>query len=139
VAARYLVDTSAVVRGGQPTVRERLDPLLKSGQAATCGVIALEILYSTRSHDDLVQHRADLDRTFTNVEILEADFAAAKDLMRQLAARGKHRAAGPADLLIAACARRAGLALLHYDADFDAIASVTGQPSEWVVPRGSVP
>jgi hypothetical protein len=30
------------------------------------------------------------------------------------------------------------LTMLHYDADFDLIASVTGQPCEWVVPPGSV-
>ena len=28
--------------------------------------------------------------------------------------------------------------VLHYDADFDRIAAVTGQPCEWVVPAGSV-
>ena len=27
------------------------------------------------------------------------------------------------------------LVLLHYDADFDRIVDVTGQPAEWVVPR----
>jgi hypothetical protein len=29
--------------------------------------------------------------------------------------------------------------VLHYDADFDLIASVTGQRCQWVVPAGSVP
>jgi len=28
--------------------------------------------------------------------------------------------------------------VLHYDADYDLIASVTGQPVDWVVPRGSL-
>jgi hypothetical protein len=28
--------------------------------------------------------------------------------------------------------------VLHHDTDFDRIAAVTGQPVEWVVPRGSV-
>jgi hypothetical protein len=28
--------------------------------------------------------------------------------------------------------------VLHYDADFDRIAIVTGQPCEWVVSAGSV-
>jgi len=42
-------------------------------------------------------------------------------------------------VLIAAAAEDLGLAVLHYHADFDAIASVTGQPCEWVVPAGSVP
>ena len=31
------------------------------------------------------------------------------------------------------------LTVLHYDADFDLIAEITGQPTEWVVPRGSIP
>jgi hypothetical protein len=39
---------------------------------------------------------------------------------------------------VSACAERAGPVLLHYDADFDAICTVTGQPGTWVVPRGSV-
>ena len=29
------------------------------------------------------------------------------------------------------------MVLLHYDADFDRIAAVTGQAMEWVVPRGT--
>jgi hypothetical protein len=29
--------------------------------------------------------------------------------------------------------------VLHYDAAFDRIAEVTGQPVEWIVPRGTVP
>ena len=32
----------------------------------------------------------------------------------------------------------AGLTLLHYEADFDQVAEVTGQPTEWAVPRISV-
>jgi predicted nucleic acid-binding protein len=42
------------------------------------------------------------------------------------------------DLLMAAAAEAAGLRALHYDADFDRIAEVTGQPVEWVVWRGTV-
>lgn len=30
------------------------------------------------------------------------------------------------------------MTVLHYDGDFDMIASLTGQPTEWVVPPGSV-
>jgi hypothetical protein len=42
------------------------------------------------------------------------------------------------DLLIAAAAEAPGLTVLHYDADFDRIAAVTGQPTEWVVAAGTV-
>lgn len=55
-----------------------------------------------------------------------------------LAERSQHRAVPLPDLLVAACAESAGLAVLHYDADFERIAARTGQPTHWVVPRGSV-
>jgi predicted nucleic acid-binding protein len=42
------------------------------------------------------------------------------------------------DLLIAAAAEAHSLTVLHYDADFDRIASVTGQACEWAVPAGSI-
>ncbi len=41
------------------------------------------------------------------------------------------------DLLIAAAAERAGYPLVHYDADFDRIAALTGQPTSWVIPAGT--
>jgi len=57
----------------------------------------------------------------------------------QLAAQGgaHQRSVGHADLLIAA-AEAAGVTLLHYDEDYDRIAAVTGQPTRWIAPRGSV-
>lgn len=44
-----------------------------------------------------------------------------------LADRGQHRAPAVPDLLIAATAELAGLAVLHLDKDYELIASVTGQ------------
>jgi predicted nucleic acid-binding protein len=31
-----------------------------------------------------------------------------------------------------------GLTVMHYDADFDRIAEITGQPTQWVVEAGNV-
>jgi hypothetical protein len=42
------------------------------------------------------------------------------------------------DLLVAATAEAHGLTLLHYDADFQTIAEVTGQPVRWVAGPGAV-
>ncbi|MGH9170968.1 MAG: hypothetical protein ACRD0Z_09730 [Acidimicrobiales bacterium] len=56
-----------------------------------------------------------------------------------LADRSQQRGAKIADLLIAAAAEAAELVVLHYDHDFDLIARVTGQPTQWIVPAGSVP
>jgi predicted nucleic acid-binding protein len=71
--------------------------------------------------------------------MMQADFDRGLQLMEELARLGLHRAVGLPDLLIAALALRVRLTVLHYDADYDLVAAVTGQATEWVVPRGSVP
>ena len=119
-------------------VGDRLAPILRSGEAATCSVVELEILYSALSATDLRATR-ERRRSLPLVPMEQLDFERAADVMEELAGRGRHRSVGLPDLLIAACAERAALTLLHYDSDFDAIAAVTGQRTEWIVPRGSVP
>jgi predicted nucleic acid-binding protein len=42
------------------------------------------------------------------------------------------------DLIIAATAEQHGATVLHYDADYERIAEITGQPTEWIVERGSL-
>jgi len=56
----------------------------------------------------------------------------------ELAARSQHRGPTPMDLLVAATAAAHDVVLRHYDRHFDAIARVTGQPTEWVARRGSL-
>ena len=69
---------------------------------------------------------------------VQQDIRRALDTQAALAERGPHRVGWP-HLVTAAVAERHGVTLLHYRADYDLIAEVTGQPVEWVVPRGSVP
>ncbi len=61
----------------------------------------------------------------------------ALQVQSELARTGHHRLPIP-DLIIAAVAEAKGLTVLHYDADYDRIAEVTGQDAEWIVPRRSV-
>jgi predicted nucleic acid-binding protein len=63
----------------------------------------------------------------------------AVEVQDALAEQSQQRGANIADLLIAAAAEAAGLVVLHYDHDYDLIAGVTGQPTEWIVPAGTVP
>jgi hypothetical protein len=42
------------------------------------------------------------------------------------------------DLPIAAAAEAADVAVLHYDEDYDRIAEITGQPTRWLAPAGSL-
>jgi hypothetical protein len=61
----------------------------------------------------------------------------ALEVQAELARRGKHRGVALPDLLIAATAERHSVTLLHYDRDYELIASVTGQATQWIVPPGT--
>ncbi len=100
-------------------------------------MVDLEILFSARNHEDYEKTRDRRRVGYESVPITEAIFKRAIVVQGQLSRTGKHRVPIP-DLIIAATAESAGLTVLHYDSDFDQIAQVTGQPVEWVVPRGSV-
>jgi predicted nucleic acid-binding protein len=137
VRARYLVDKSALARMPLEPVRRRLAPIIEAGEAATCAVIDLEVLFSARNgeeHEKIRQRRA---LAYLSVPFTEEILQRAIAIQGELARTGRHRVPIP-DLLIAASGEASGLTVLHYDSDFDLIASVTGQPVEWVVPRGSV-
>jgi predicted nucleic acid-binding protein len=137
VRARYLVDKSALSRMPLAPVRDRLAPIIEAGEAATCAVIDLEVLYSARTHEDHAGIRSRRKLAYAQVPLGQATFERAIEVQGELARRGRHRIPIP-DLIIAAAAEEAGLAVLHYDADFDRIAGVTGQRMEWVVPQGSL-
>jgi predicted nucleic acid-binding protein len=132
----YLADKSALARFPLPNVGARLRPLLEEGELATCAIVDLEILYSSRSLQDyeaVLEERRSLDVAPITPEVT----AMAITLQHELARRGQHRVPIP-DLVISAAALASDLVVLHYDADFERIAAVGGAPHEWVVPRGSV-
>jgi predicted nucleic acid-binding protein len=137
LTARYLVDKSALARMKLTPVRERLAPIIEAGEAATCSIIDLEVLFSARSHEEHDRIRVRRGLAYARVPLTQEVFDRAIEVQAALAERNQHRLP-IADLIIAAAAEAAGLVLLHYDADFDRIAGVTGQPAEWVVPRGSL-
>jgi predicted nucleic acid-binding protein len=136
--ARYLIDKSALARGGNPVVADILGPLLEAGLLAICGVVELEMLYSARNAQDHQQMRFELECGFEWLPTDDQDFRRAAEVQGLLAAKATHRAVSLADLLIAAVAERHRVTLLHYDADFDLIAKSTTQPTRWIVPRASV-
>jgi predicted nucleic acid-binding protein len=136
VRARYLIDKSALARMPLEPVRRRLAPIIEAGEAATCAVIDLEVLFSARNaeeHERIRQRRA---LAYQSVPMTEEILERAIAVQGELAKTGRHRIPIP-DLLIAAAAEAAGLTVLHYDGDYDLIATVTAQAVEWVVPRGS--
>ncbi|MGH7577921.1 MAG: PIN domain nuclease [Longimicrobiales bacterium] len=137
MSARYLVDKSALARMPLAPVRERLAPIIAAGEAASCALIDLEVLFSARNSRDYEQIRARRKLSYVSIPITESILQRAIAVQGRLAKRGQHRIPIP-DLIIAATAEAANMTVLHYDADFDRIAAVTSQPVEWVVPRGTV-
>jgi len=134
---RFLVDKSALARMPLEPVRRRLAPIIEAGEAATCSIVDLEVLYSVRNFEEHRRTRRRRSLAYTKVPLTEEVFDRAMDVQGELSKSGRHRVPIP-DLLVAAAAEKAGFTVLHYDSDYDTIADVTGQPTEWVVPRGSV-
>jgi predicted nucleic acid-binding protein len=137
-ATTHLVDNSVLTRTTKAPVAARVEPMIAGGLLATCSVTDLEQLFSARSGAEHRERRDEIALRYTLVAIGQKVLDRAVEVQGLLADRGQHRGANIPDLIIAAAAERAGLTVLHYDADFDLIASVTGQEVEWVVPRGSV-
>jgi predicted nucleic acid-binding protein len=132
----FLADKSAWARMAVPAVRERLVRLVEDDLIVTCGIIDIEILSSARNRKDFDElHRA--QRGFRRASVDDRVFDEAIAIQGALAVKGQHRRPIP-DLLIAATALVADLTVLHYDHDFDIIATVRTLRHEWIVPRGSI-
>lgn len=136
MALSHLVDTSVLTRLRHPTIRAALEPMAETGRLARAGISDLELGYSARSAAEWDRLTESLD-VFELVETTADHVRRAKQVQRLLASRHQRGRKVP-DLLIAAAAEAHRLTVLHYDADFDRISAVTGQPSHWAVPAGSV-
>jgi predicted nucleic acid-binding protein len=133
----YLADTSALARAGHPQVHAELDRLGRLGLLASCATVDLEVLYSARSTTEYATIAQRRDLGFTDLP-LHADIGMrAKQVQAELAKTSQHRAAGVVDLLTAAIAEHHAAIVLHYDRDFEHIARVTRQQTQWVVPSGT--
>lgn len=132
MSARWLVDTSALMRIGEPDVAAVLAPRIDAGHVAIALVTELELGFSARSLDDHERTRRLLDQLVPVVMPARAE-RIAREVQQGLVEVGQHRAIGLADLLVAAIAEASGMTLVHHDRDFDRVAALTGQPTEWVV------
>ncbi|MEN3305984.1 MAG: hypothetical protein V7603_2186 [Micromonosporaceae bacterium] len=135
---RYLADTSALARLRlRPPVAAVLRPLMNEHAIAVSTPVLLEVLFGARA-SEYRKLKMVWESVCTVLPITPEACARAAEVQSLLAHKSQHRTAGTVDLLTAACAEVNGLTVLHYDRDFDAIAAVTGQPTSWVVPAGSV-
>jgi predicted nucleic acid-binding protein len=136
MALTHLVDTSVLTRLARPEVRSVLEPRAERGELARAEISDLEVGYSARSAPEWDRLAGALG-VFELIATTSEHVRRAKQVQRLLPASHQRGRKVP-DLLVAAAAEVESLIVLHYDADFDRIAAVTGQRSEWVVPAGSI-
>jgi predicted nucleic acid-binding protein len=136
MALTHLLDTSVLTRLREPTVREAIEERAQRGELARAGISDLEIGFSARNAAEW-DRLADAMEVFELVESTAEHVRRARQAQRLLASKHQRGRKVP-DLLVAAAAEARGLTVLHYDADFDLIAAVTGQSCRWVVPAGSI-
>jgi predicted nucleic acid-binding protein len=125
--ALYLIDTSGLFRILQDKLRKAWAAELAAGVIAICPVVELEFLYSARSLADRLEKQRLLRTVFGWVPMAERAYDRAAAIQQLLTETGKHRSAGPVDLLIAVTAEQQRLTVLCDDRDFETVASVTRQ------------
>jgi predicted nucleic acid-binding protein len=132
-----LADKSAWVQQAySDAARDRIAFLRAGGQLHLCAVTIAELLYSSRSAEEMAADQEDL--SLLGVLHIDAEVEDRVTLILQkLASRGQHRAPSIADLFVSAVALTHDATVLHYDKDFELIADVTGLHHEWIVPRGT--
>ncbi|MCM2578850.1 PIN domain nuclease [Streptomyces meridianus] len=133
---RYLIDKSAMARWTKPHVKEVLKPLHERYLLAVCRPTEFEMIHSARDSAEATRISTWL-HAFDYLPTDDDAFERALEIQRHALNAGFHRALSLPDLLIAATAELNRRTVLHYDGDFDMIASLTGQPTEWVVPPGT--
>ena len=136
MALSFVVDTSVLKRLGHSEVRRVIEPLAARGELGRPTICDLEVGYSARNALEWDRLVGALD-AFQPIVTTARQVHRALQVQRLLAERSQRGRKIP-DLLVAAAAEELALSVLHYDGDFDLISAVTGQPSRWVAPAGSL-
>lgn len=137
MALSHVIDTSVLKRLAHPAVRTVVEGLVVDGVAGRATICDLEVGYSARNADEWDALIGSLGELVA-VETSAAHVRRALQVQRLLA-QDSQRGRKIPDLLVAAAAEERDLVVLHYDADFDRIAAITGQRCQWVTPAGTLP
>lgn len=131
--------------GAWTWVRDRRFPELatwfnaaaEAGLVLVCDLVVLE-LTRLAPNESRAREVADRLAVFESIPMPTELWTWARKTQLALAASGDHRRVPPADLLLAGAAEEAGVTLIHYDRDYERIASVAGLRHQWLVPDGAL-
>jgi predicted nucleic acid-binding protein len=127
----YLLDTSGLVRLlRDPKLQSAWYDAIDAGAVASCYVQRAEFLHGARNrreYDEIVEMFIDL---YPDVTVPKNAGRWIGAVQHRMAQAGEHRSASAVELVIAATAAHHGLAVLHDDADYRAIARHTSDLTE---------
>jgi predicted nucleic acid-binding protein len=102
-----------------------------------CDLVVLELTRLAPNEDRARGVAGRLD-AFESLSMPGKLWNRAREVQLLLAPDGNHRRIPPADLLLAATAEAAGVPLVHYDRDYERLATVTDLQHRWMVADGSL-
>ena len=132
----FIADTSAWQRSGRDQAAAgEWQAAMRDGRIVTNPIVKLELLHSARDGTEFDAFAARLAQ-LREVPITRSVTRAAQQAYRALAHVHPlfHRSVALPDLLIAAAAQDAAVGVLHYDRDFDTLATVLSFESRWIAP-----
>ena len=120
-----LVDTSSWIeqlrKGGDDTVRERVEILIRTGEAAWCPIVRLELWNGVKGeHERKILE--EMESILTSFDITREVWKRAINLSRL--SRESGITVPATDILVAACAEYHGIPLEHHDSHFDLIETI---------------
>lgn len=102
-----------------------------------CDLVVLELTRLAPNEERAREIAGRLD-AFESVPMSSELWGRAREVQLLLAPDGDHRRVPPADLLLAAAAEAAGVPVVHYDRDYERLATVTDLEHRWMVADGSL-
>jgi predicted nucleic acid-binding protein len=133
-----LADTSAWTnRHKSQRVDEDFQTRVLADEIATCPIVVMELLWTAQTGGEFEELRLDLE-ALPQLPIDQETWNRATDVWHELVVAHQHREVKIPDLLVAAAAEIAGVAVCHYERDFEAISEITGQPVRAIAPIGSL-
>jgi predicted nucleic acid-binding protein len=120
-----------------PELATWFNSAVEAGMVLVCDLVILELtrLAPNAARAREVAHRL---AAFESIPMPDDLWTRARKTQLALAPSGDHRRVPPADLLLASAAENAGVSLIHYDRDYERIASAGGLRHQWLVPDGAL-
>ena len=120
-----------------PALAEWFNAEARSGRVLVCHLVVMELV-RLAPNEARARELAERLGAFEALPMPGSLWPRAREVQLAMAASGDHRRVPPADLVIAITAELADVPLVHYDRDYERIATVTKQHHSWFVPAGTL-